>query len=491
MGLFSAWAKATGASIWWANRAGTNLGQSLALGRERAKANPGSRARKMGILAPGDAPGVAGGYLDYRGIGLPNEYPQITDAVMRLGEVIHPHGRSSWPAWVGWKTINEHVAIVGPPGSGKTVLLATSIVGALSAGMSVVAVDTKGDLLAEIKRVRGDVKLGVPVRRWDIAETRDRVMSWNPLDEIEDDSTLQAVVTGLLGEVNINSKDLHFQKRDHRWLKGLLRLTRISISKASLATSYALLLDQNQLAAYVAAHPNHSKEIIDLVSLSPQDFSLATAGLANALSWADQITPARMTATSDFSAKDCMDYGGLTIIGSRMSAGEPAYAAAAAFLGVLRTRIFSRFGSSEWPTILVLDEVPKYADRIELSSLLDLSRGADVGILLGLQNVDQLGDAGNISTQLGNCGTVIILSGSTEKTARFMASRCGEHTVKTVSMSVDAHGRSVPTTSNVTIPILGTREIMQPPLGEYVGIIHSRGLCAKPFLVDFTNISLV
>lgn len=479
-----------GASMFsWAGRTGATLGDGLAVRTADARSRASRRARRSGVLAPGDRPGGATGFLDYRGVGLPHDYPGCSDAVVRVGDICHPHGNPRTPMWLGWGTLNRHAAVIAPTGSGKTIsVMAPWISEAMDVGITVVAVDVKGDLLDEVRRVRGGRPLPPVVRRWDISRRHAASVAWNPLDEVRDENALQSLVTALLGEVDPKSEHKHFQERDHRWLGGLLRLVIAGIPDPTLEMAHALLKDRASLRRFASSLPGDAVNVSDLVSMPDGDYGLATSGLLNALAWTTHGVARAATERSDFSVDECLSDGGLTIVGAPVGSGVPPRAAAAAFVGMLRNHMFSGFGGDRSPVLLVLDEVDKYADRIELSALLDLARAANVGIVLGLQNVDQLGrDAGEVETRLGNCATLIVLPGATDRTAKYFASRLGQHTVETVTYGVDAHGRRVPTTSAEHVDVLGTREIMHPPLGEWTALVYSKPLSPKPFLVDLTR----
>lgn len=473
----------------WAGRSGAALGDSLAVRTADARSRASWRARRSGILAPGDRPGGATGFLDYRGLGLPRDYPGASDAVVRVGDICHPHGSPRIPMWLGWGTLNRHAAVIAPTGSGKTIsVMAPWISEAIDVGITVVAVDVKGDLLDEVQRVRGGRPLSTTVRRWDISRRHAASAAWNPLDEVEDENALQSLVTALLGEVDTKSEHKHFQERDHRWLGGLLSLVIAGIPNPTLEMVHALLLDRSSLRKFASAFPRDAINVSDLLSMPDGDYGLATAGLSNALTWTTHGNARTATERSDFSLDECLTDGGFTIVGAPVGSGLPPRAAAAAFVGMLRNHMFAGFSSGRPPVLLVLDEVDKYADRIELSALLDLARGANVGIVLGLQNVDQLGhDAGQVETRLGNCATLIVLPGATDRTAKYLAGRLGQHTVETMTYGIDPHGRRVPTASTEHIDVLGTREIMHPPLGEWTAVVYSKPLSPKPFLVDLTR----
>jgi type IV secretory pathway TraG/TraD family ATPase VirD4 len=471
------------------HKASSAAGDAAALAAARSRVRPSRRALRSGVLVAGDSPpsGVTSGFYDYRGLALPSQLAELQSGLVPIGGVVHPQSGVQFDGWLDWQQVVRHTVVVGPPGSGKTTcLLVPWIVAALKSGVGVVAVDVKGDLVTEIKRqvaASGRHKLGVPLYRWDIADVTGS-RSWNPLDEVTDSQSLTALVTALLGEIDAESRDRYFAERDHRWLRGLLRLTVAASTAPTLKDVFGMLLDHRKIADAVVQYPSAGAEMADLVGFTDSDYSLATSGLANKLAWTAERDAASITASSSFCLDDLFRAPGLCVVGSRLSHGEPAAAAASMFLGLMRIKVFTRFAAGVSPMLWVIDEAAVVASRIELPRLLEIARGAGIGIVLAIQDVTQLGDRDTRTRQLASCHSMIVLNGSSGETADYLAGRLGTHGVNTSSVSVDHRGRSLPSVGREQAPVLGSREIMHPPLGGFGGIVHVPSVDSRPFLVD-------
>lgn len=473
------------------HRASERVADGVAAGVANAAVKPSRMARRTGVLAPGDPPpaGVRSGYLDYRGVALPSELGQLHSGLFPIGRMAHPQRGAEVPGWMSWDQVIRHTAVIGPAGSGKTTsLLVPWIISALRAGIAVVAVDVKGDLREEIKAQtasRGAGRLGLPLFRWDIADPRGS-RPWNPLAEIHDSQSLNAVVTALLDAIDPTSKDRYFAERDHRWLRGLLRLALAVSPKASLVDVLAMTLDRRRLDAALATSASHGAELGDLAGYAESDYSLATGGLANRLSWVADRDVADLCSYSSFSLEEILSQPSLCIVGARLSHGEPAAAAAATMLGLLRVAAFGRFGQPSQPMLWVIDEAAVVASRVDLPRLLEVARGAGVGVVVALQDVTQLGDRDARNRQLANCHGLIVLRGCSAETAEHFAGRLGVHSVATTGFASDHRGRALPTVGREQLPVLGTREIMHPPLGQFAGVGHIPSVSARPFLLELS-----
>jgi type IV secretory pathway TraG/TraD family ATPase VirD4 len=160
--------------------------------------------------------------------------------------------------------------------------------------------------------------------------------------------------------------------------------------------------------------------------------------------------------------------------------------AASIFLNLLRLRCLERFGSGAVPVFWVLDEAKRYAHRIQLDQMLDLLRGANSPVCVGLQDVSQLGSEADQVRMLANCDTFITLTGASQATARFFSARLGRVAKPVSTMALDNTGQWRPTITHQDQSILGDREIMYPPVGKYGGVAQLRSGSAAPFLFSFS-----
>lgn len=478
---------------------GNLIGQQL----QSASLRPSRRARKLGILAPGDPPPAdsLGSFQDYRQVLLPKNLVHLASGIFPIGQVVHPQSLSNHvPAYLSWNHLARHSAIIGPSGSGKTSnVIAPWIVSAITQGASVVAVDVRGDLRDEIRRARQlmGIQTPIPTFTWDIDDVKKTTGSWSPLQSISpiDSSSAALVAQSILGEVSPNDPQPFFAQRDHAWLRGLVSLTVARYGRnVHPSVLFQAIRDQQFLADMMQYSPNYAYELGGILRMNEAEFLTATQGIANKISWlADanlynalnpsfQVNGKSYNLSFDLLFQNPM----LLIIGSRISGGERSAIASSLILNQLRLEIMKHFGSnSSRPIFWVLDEAGRYANRIDLAQMLDLFRGANSPICIALQDAQQLSsDSSERERILGNCDTLITLRGTSHTTAEYFSKRLG--TLKTPTTTSSLSTRRQP--SSITYqdtPILGENEIMNPPVGRYGGVVQLRSSNAHPFLISF------
>ena len=260
-----------------------------------------------------------------------------------------------------------------------------------------------------------------------------------------------------------------------------------------------LLSSYDNVRDAVDASPGLCVDFADMADYSPGEYSLAISSLLNKLEWFTSKSACRVTKTSDFTLADITEKPGLLLIGSRLSDEDRAKAAAAMMFALLKSTYASRFSASNHlPNAWIIDEAAVIAKRIALDMTLSQVRSYGVGIAMALQDVTQLGNEDEQNRYLSNCKTLITLRNVSDATARYFSKRLGDHMVRKATSSLDQRGRPLPQESTERVPVLGTSEIMHPPLdfGTYCGIVHTPTLglfcspvvdTSKPYIVDFSR----
>lgn len=471
------------------------MGRGIANRMQTRRLRPSRRSIKRGILVPGDGPptGVHGSFYDYRDVLLPKDCTVLKDGIFPLGRIQHPGSDTpDFPIVLGWEHVSQHVAIVGPPGSGKTFnILAPWIIAASAEGMATIAVDVKGDLRRELKSAKTRLGLSnpLPIITWDISEPA-ASRPWNPLSEVTSPEHASQVAMAFLGEIRPDDRNKFFAERDHRWLRGLVWLVANAYgTNAHPSLLFRLIVSQKDLIDSVQRSPYAAHEILDLVRFDSSKYTEATAGLANRLSWLAEPALAEMldgTKGRSFTLHQALNSGAILLVGARERGGERSVTAAAILLNLLRLKCLSRFGVSPPPIFWVLDEAARYAARVQLDQMLDLLRGADSPVCLGLQDVNHLGTENEQVRMLANCDTFIALKGVSQHTAKFFSDRLGNTAKAIATDSLLPTGQWQPTLSYQDQPILGQREIMYPPVGTYGGVVQIRSGSPLPLLFSFS-----
>lgn len=468
-----------------------SMSQGIASAINGQGVRPSRRSMRRGVLVPGDGPptGASGSFLDYREVLLPQQVEPLRQGVFPLGRVQDPgQDNPGFPILLDWEFVARHVAVIGPPGSGKTFnIFAPWIVAAVREGLTTVAVDVKGDLLQEISAARARMGATDPIKYylWDISvPTTSR--SWNPLSEVTSPEHAAQVAMAFLGEVDPNDHQKFFAERDHRWLRGLIWLATQALGKSvHPSILYKMIVSQQWLMNVIQQAPQASHEVVDLVQHTQSDFAKVTAGLANRLAWlADPALAAMLDGTGSraFNLDQALASGAIVVVGAREAGGERSAAAASMLLNLIRLRCLEHFGTSAVPVFWILDEARRYANRIQLDQMLDLLRGAHSPVCIGLQDVYQLGPIEQQTRMLTNCDTFITLTGVSASTASFFASRLGTVSSPSSSMTLSESGTWRPSLTHQSRPMLGDREIMYPPVGRYGGVAQIRSASPYPFL---------
>lgn len=474
--------------------AGNHLSNSLARSVGIARVKPSHAALRSGILCPGDGPPSSSiaSFLDYREVLLPAQLRALRSGPFPLGWAKHPReATGAFEIYLDWEDVRRHVSVIGPSGSGKTSnILAPWAAMAAGAGVTVVAVDTRGDFLQEIANYKNQraITETFPVIRWDIhspAVSR----PWNPLREVSSVNDAAQVALAFLGEVDPNDQNKQFAERDHRWLRGLVHLLVTARGNNSHPQDlYALVVNQDALVSLVQQAPRAATDLFDLVQFPNAEYSKATWGLANKLSWLAEPQLAAMLSGSGaraFTLAAAIDSGAILVVGARVSGGEKAMTAASLMLNLLKLRCMENFGRQARPMLWILDEAPKYARRIELDQILDFMRGAGVAACIGIQDISQFGDETVQTRMLANTDTMIALKGISAKSAGYLVDRLGEVQASSTSMQMDSRGQWTPSLSHRERPVLGNREVMHPPVGDYGAVVHLKNRSRHPFLVSF------
>ena len=467
------------------------MGQTLQRTLAARRLAPSSQALRTRILCPGDGPPShsLGTFLDYREIYLPENLTPLSQGIFPLGRAFHPRADAgSNPIFLEWGDLNTHAFVIGPPGSGKTYgVLAPWIVSGAAQGLGVVAVDAKGqgDLFNEVRTARKRLGVSTPLRihRWDIGEPSTSI-SWSPLREVTGPDSAAQVAQAFLGEVRSNDSQPYFAERDHRWLRSMVLVVAAALGPMAHPSVLAqLTLDQKYLLTLTRQAPHATYDLGDLLTCPPAEYTTRTAGLANKLSWLGDPHLATMLAPDRHNSRtirESLAEADIVIIGAPLWLGEKSLAAASLYINLLKLHTFTAFGGHQSHSqIWILDEMPRYGDRIGAADLLDVVRGAGVGVVLGMQNIEQL-KAGQGS--VASCNTGVILKGASTASAEFFANRLGKISAASLSQAMDHRGIMNPTLSRVDKPLLGDREIMHPPIPGHGGVVHISGRGPYPFL---------
>jgi len=456
------------------------------------------------ILVPGDrSPRLPprGDVHDYRGLAAPSELSPLKQGGVSLGRYQSPGGLPQGSLYLPTRLLHQHAAVIGPTGSGKTAgIMEPWAVDLLRGGHSVVMVDVKGDLMRGLGQRA--LNQGYKVLYWDIARPT-QSLAWNWLDGIEDYRDVEAAVASIMGRENTNDPHLFFTKRDRRWLRALIHVVKaVYAEQAKPRDLYHLVANPDKLKDLLYRYSdltNYKDDLRDLLDFSPDEQSRAVSGLLNELHLFTVPPIEQVTGHSDFCLADLDAQPTLLLIGASLADAKAAETFSGLMLSQLFNHVYRRFEdgdtSNRRSLYFLIDEAARLKTRIDYEQALSVTRAAEVGICLALQDVAQLGDDRATSAVLANCHTLITLRGVSAATARYTASRLGQRVVQTVDLShhrgpmepIGSRGKSIGTK---TVPVLEDREIMHPPVQSYCALVHVPSVSPKPFFVNLAQLDL-
>lgn len=450
------------------------------------------KVRRRGYLIPGDDdPPPGSDILDYRGLVASDDLARQTSrdtAAFTVGRAINlDTGAPGQAVRLDVERIFQHAAVVAPPGSGKTAgIIVPWTVRLLRAGASVVVLDVTGTLGEQIREFsqasRQPNAPKVRTLRWTL-HPRHPAHSWNPLVGVEHSDTLaiEGLRTALAGDEPADPRHRDFHDRDLRLLGSVIRLSLAAEPEASLTTVARAISSRDELERLNVGSRRH-------------DLAIAWEDLSDSWTLRNKLEPfldpqvRDVTTRSDFRLNDVLTEHTLLVVGAELELKSTSQAAAALLINRLMSHLQSRFDSHDGrPVVIVMDEAPILAQRIDLSSILATARATRTGVVLACQNVTQFGDDRASSSVFDSCDMMAVLPGASDHTIGRFQARLGDREVGRYSLNeaVGSTRRVVNVDrSSERMATIGVREILNPPFGRYPAFVHSRSLAAQPFVVE-------
>jgi len=488
------------------DRFARNRNEARAQKAQRETWERSARVTLWGFLGPNDPPPLpeaAEQVHDYRGLTPPNAVEMLRTTTLdgslfpvgHVVEVRNPdnqfHPGPAFPIGVPFDILRQHAIIVGRSGSGKTTSIIVPWIYAALFSSSVVAFDAKGDMLDDVLELCGrNGRHGVPAGKWDYTDPGNS-LSWNWVADIDDEHSLDAAVTAILGRSEKQGQsDPFFYRRDRQLLGGVLQLAG-PLGLRTATDMLAFLADQERVIAAIArfALNRGAVQIRAVVGdLEPFEYRRAVQGTTAALQElattdVDKVTSGahpRLTLDEIVAGRK------LVVVVAPVMGGHTSEILAGLFLNLFAQRLFRRFRGAPGQVFLFVDEAPRFVQRFDFEKTLSVARSAGVTIVLALQDVAQFKEETERSAIISNCATWLSLGGVEESTVKYLHGRLGKHNVAFWSQGSYSHRPGVDLrTQNESRPVLGDREIAFPP-GRRPAILHMKDprLTTRPILVD-------
>jgi type IV secretory pathway TraG/TraD family ATPase VirD4 len=477
-------------------RASRSASESVQAAYERQSAERvPRRLRNRGYMAPGDpVPPPGFDALDYSGLAPARAVaPRLYPSGVTLGAAIDLSRGLPFAAYrLPIERFFQHVAVVAPPGKGKTFGVIAPLAARLARlGATVVVLDVTGDLVNAISEFAQSAPTGtaVPFFHWSTDAARGR-HSWNPLAGLEPDdlTAVEGLKTSILGEQPADPKHRFFFDRELRILGAIIRLLLAETATPTLTDLMALAVHRDVLRKRLA-RPQHASLRLELRDFLTADEADAAQMLSETQTrLAPFVAPqvSSRVSASDFTITDILRRPSLVVVGAELYLRQRGEIAASLFVNRLSAELSTRYGASRGaPVVLLLDEAPVLARRINLASLLATSRATRTGVVVAAQNVTQFGDEAEQSTVFDACDTMMLLPGASKASVAMFQSRLGTRQVRRQSTSREfGRGHGSVSFSGETVDVLGSRELIDPPFGQFPAFLHSRSDGIGPVAIE-------
>lgn len=390
-------------------------------------------------------------YLKTTGLALKlSEIGGLPRGSIRVGEL--KRGYSLVLPEVEWL---RHVAIFGPPGSGKSKTLLMNILRDVAMGGSTIVLDPKGELF---EQTAGSFQ---QVYRLDLVNPS-RSDRWNFLPKCKDRpefaGQMAGTMIGLEGTKH-NIADPFWQESELLLLKAVL-LHLPDIVEEPTPPMIFEYLALRELKAIEAEMLNSENKHVRLAwgafqKAPPQTQGSVITGLMNKLGTFQEEHAQKICAPITDSDRTAgvrqIEFGRLRKSGTAIYI-VVAEGDATRYKNVLATFIgqavnelrIDDHAEDLAPVCFCLDEAANIP-LVGLKEIAGVGRGRKIGLLLGYQNLpqvhDQYGQEGGNSI-LGSIGTMIFLPGLDDVTTQFASRRIGQTTVWSHT-TVDGKGKKL------------------------------------------------
>ncbi|RUS92678.1 hypothetical protein DSM106972_098520 [Dulcicalothrix desertica PCC 7102] len=433
-----------------------------------------------------------------------------TQPVFNLGRFLEISGgraNQTENIWLQEKSIYKNIAIIGPPGSGKTEgLVIPGIKAAIDAGLSNIVIDVKGGSLID-KLGQYAEQRGVRVIYWSaLPQEAYRSHSINLLDNVSSLHEAKILAKSLYGATDDLGENRNFAMRDISWIAQWIMLVKhIYGNTATLSHIYQIaenpverlteLLQQSQDARL----QNSIQSQIRLMQDSDDSEQSFTWVIQDAISFFSWSNFEQVTQHSDILLRDIQERPTLLVIGAELAGRDISKKISSALIDVLMTIFYERWTQDEEGTGIIfwIDEFPRIQKQIDIAEFSSVARSARGSIVIAAQSLEQI-EPDYREQVMENFDTVVLCRGVGYGAAEWLSNRIGSRNQNQRKRRYHEPNpqdelpwlrtrseRQRYENWRESTAVLDIREIQYPVGNEYVAIVHCRQACRKPFLVDY------
>ncbi|MBD2552004.1 type IV secretory system conjugative DNA transfer family protein [Limnothrix sp. FACHB-708] len=443
---------------------------------------------------------------------LKNHDRLATQPVFNVGkflDISRGRTRSGENIWLQENSIYKNLAIIGPPGSGKTGgFIIPGIKSAIDAGLSNIVIDVKGGELID-KLGRYAESRGVQVIYWSaLPQEVSRSHSINLLDNISSIQDAQILAKALYGNTDDLGENRQFATRDITWIaQWIILIKQVMGNSATLRHVYEIAQDPlNKLSLLLQRCQDSElhrsiQAQLRLLENSENADQAFTWVIQDSLSFFSWPNFEQVTNHSDILLRDIQNRQTLFVIGAELAGRDISKKISVALIDILMTIFYERWTNSAGGLGIAfwLDEFPRIQKQIDIAEFSSVARSAKGGIIIASQSLELI-DPDYRDQVMENFDTVILCRNVGDGTANWLVNRIGD---RPRSIRRRRHHETNPQdefpwfrtrssreryeTSRELVPILEAREIKYPVGDPFVATVHSKTACRKPFLVDYTE----
>jgi type IV secretion system protein VirD4 len=386
--------------------------------------------------------------------------------------------------------------VVGPPGTGKTAFLLNQILRAKQQGLSFAAVDLKPELFNILAPTL--LEAGYRVLRVNPAQITEDADCWNPLTDIDDETSLAELCAALLPIREAGEAPFVESQRD--WLKAAVFHVKTQpggsvISAFNLLSSvsdHMQLLTLLEKSPSVAAARLARRLVASLSSNKPDP--LIMSGYSGCLRSLDYLGLPSVQAALSYSTFSVRDIGKgnqptalfLQFEEAKMGALGPLLA----FTGSALLSLLIDTAGQRAPVALFLDELGNMPPIPSLPQKLNTIRSRQIPTWMYFQTTEQMTERygrGADSLFFASSDVQIFFRLNDQHTRELVSKLIGTYERAKISVSANGATAATRTSSYERVNIIEAHELGQLRSGEVITLY--RGAAARgratPHFIDF------